>query len=162
MVAIPIAVLSLAAVSVSVAIRLASDDAAKWHQDPLTVQTPNTPNWYRLTPADAGVQADPKRDDDSPVFDVPVAELESAFDEVATGDSRVSVLDGSAAEGFVTYLQRSALMGYPDYVSVRFIEVDESRSTLAVFSRPRYGSGDLDVNEKRVRRWIQGTHDLLN
>lgn len=162
MVVLPIAVLTLAAVSVSAGIRLAPDDPAKWHQDPLSVHAPDSPNWYRLTPSTADVQAVPERDATSPVFDVPVAELEAAFDAVATGESRVTVLAGSAAEGFVTYVQRSALMGFPDYVSVRFVEVDTAQSTLAVFSRARYGSGDLGVNEKRVRRWVQETQERVN
>ncbi|MGB3828770.1 MAG: DUF1499 domain-containing protein [Ornithinimicrobium sp.] len=162
MVALPIAVLSLAAVSVSVGIRLAPNDPGQWHQDPLTVQAPESPNWFRLTPPGADRSAVVDREGTSPVFDVPVAELETAFDEVATGDGRVTVLAGSAAEGFVTYVQRSALMGYPDYVSVRFVEVDADRSTLAIMSRARYGSGDLGVNEKRVRRWMHETQDLLN
>lgn len=161
MVALPIAVLSLAAVSTSAAIRLAPNDPTKWHQDPLTVQAPESPNWYRLLPSDAAVQTVPERDATSPVFDAPVDALESAFDEVATGDGRVKVLDGSAADGFVTYVQRSVLMGYPDYVSVRFVEVDEARSTLALFSRSRYGSSDLGVNEKRVQRWIDATQGRL-
>ncbi len=161
MVVLPIAVLSLATVSVSAGIRLAPEDPAKWHQDPLTVQVPESPNWYRLTPPDAGQQEVPDREGTSPVFDVPVAELESIFNEVATGDSRVTVLAGSATEGFVTYVQRSALMGYPDYVSVRFVEVDAQHSALAIYSRARYGSGDLGVNEKRVRRWTQETQDHL-
>ncbi len=162
MVAIPIAVLSIAAVSVSAGIRLAPNDPAKWHQDPLTVQAPDNPNWFRLSPADSDEASDAERDDTSPTFDVPAAELAEAFDEVATGDSRVTVLAGSSAEGFVTYIQRSALMGYPDYVSVRFVEVDEAHSALAIFSRARYGSSDLGVNEKRVRRWVAQTQDLLS
>ncbi len=162
MVAIPLAVVSIAVVSVSAGIRLAPNDSAKWHQDPLTVQAPDSPNWFRLTPAGSGVAADAERDDTSPTFDVPASELAAAFDEVATGDHRVILLAGSAAEGYVTYVQRSALMGYPDYVSVRFVEIDEAHSALAVFSRARYGSGDLGVNEKRVRRWVRDTEELLN
>ncbi|MGB3764761.1 MAG: DUF1499 domain-containing protein, partial [Ornithinimicrobium sp.] len=76
-------------------------------------------------------------------------------------DPRVRVLAGSAADGFVTYVQRSALMGYPDYVSVRFVGVDAEHSTLAIFSRARYGSSDMGVNEKRVRRWMQETQSAL-
>lgn len=161
MVAIPLAVGALAVASVSAGIRLAPDDPTKWHQDPLTVQAPETPNWYRLLPADVSGETVPERDAAAPVFDVPTSSLESAFDEVAMGDGRVKVVEGSAAQGFVTYVQRSALMGYPDYVSVRFIEVDDATSTVALLSRSRYGSGDLGVNEKRVKRWIDATQARL-
>lgn len=93
---------------------------------------------------------------------MPVDELASGFDEIALADSRVEVLAGSADEGFVTYIQRSALMGYPDYISVRFIEAEEGGSTLAVFSRARYGTSDLGVNETRVDRWVQRTDERLD
>lgn len=161
MVALPLAVGALAVVAVSAGIRLAPDDTSTWHQDPLTTRAPDNPNWYRLLPGDAATQTVPERDASAPIFDASVASLESTFDEVAMGDGRVKVLAGSAAEGFVTYVQRSALMGYPDYVSVRFIEVDEANSTLALLSRSRYGSSDLGVNQKRVQRWIDATQANL-
>lgn len=161
MVVVPIAVVSIAVASVSAGIRLAPDKPEQWHQDPLTAQAPESPNWYRLTPPDDERSGSSDREGVAPVFDVPLAELETTFDAVATGDSRVSVLAGSAADGSVTYMQRSALMGYPDYVSVRFVSVDEQRSTLAIFSRARYGSSDMGVNEKRVRRWVQETQSAL-
>lgn len=162
MVVLPIAVVSIAVVSVSAGIRLAPDDPAQWHQDPLTAQARNSPNWYRLTPPDDDRSGSSAREGAAPVFEVPVEELETTFDAVATGDSRVSVLAGSAADGFVTYVQRSALMGYPDYISVRFVSVDDEHSTLAIFSRARYGSSDMGVNEKRVRRWVEETQSALS
>ncbi|MGB3187474.1 MAG: DUF1499 domain-containing protein [Ornithinimicrobium sp.] len=161
MLVLPIAVLSLATAAVSIGIRLAPDDPAKWHQDPLTASAPQTPNWYRISPQTSGFTGSADREGEAPVFDVPVAELVAAFDQVALADSRVDVLAGSAEAGFVTYLQRSALMGYPDYISVRFIPIDEGRSTLAVLSRARYGSSDLGVNQKRVDRWVQQTTQRL-
>ncbi len=161
MLVLPIAVLSLATAAVSVGIRLAPDDPAKWHQDPLTAPAPQTPNWYRISPQPCGFTGSANREGEAPVFDMPPADLAAAFDAVALADSRVEVLAGSADQGFVTYLQRSALMGYPDYVSVRFISTDEGGSTLAVLSRARYGSGDLGVNQKRVERWVQQTTQRL-
>ena len=89
------------------------------------------------------------------MFPVPVAELAAAFDGVALGDDRVEVLAGAASDGFVTYVQRSAFFAFPDYVSVRFLEADDGASTLAVFSRSRYGKSDLGVNEKRVKKWLE-------
>ncbi len=136
-------------VGAAIAIRLQGDDPAEWHLDPLTAPTPSTPNSYRVAPAGADID----RNADAPVFSVPVSELAAAFDAVALGDDRVEVLAGSAADGFVTYIQRSALFAFPDYVSVRFVEVDGG-SSLAVFSRSRYGKSDLGVNEKRVTKWL--------
>jgi uncharacterized protein (DUF1499 family) len=142
-------VLAALAVGAAIAIRLQGDDPAEWHLDPLTAPTPSSPNSYRVAPAGAEID----RNADAPVFAVPVSELAAAFDAVALGDDRVEVLAGSAADGFVTYVQRSALFAFPDYVSVRFVDVGAG-SSLAVFSRSRYGKSDLGVNEKRVTRWL--------
>ncbi len=118
-----------------------------WHLDPLTAPTPSTPNSYRIAPAGEGVD----RDADAPTFTVSVAELAAAFDAVALGDDRVEVLAGSASDGFVTYVQRSAFFAFPDYMSVRFIEADGGGSTLAVFSR-------LAVRQERPRGEREAGH----
>ena len=54
----------------------------------------------------------------------------------------------------MTYVQTSGLFGFPDYVSVKFIEIDAANSTLAIFSRSRLGKSDLGVNKKRVEAWL--------
>ncbi len=146
-------IIAALAVGGAIGIRRQSDDPVAWHLDPLTAPTPSTPNSYRVAPAGEAID----RNADAPTFTVPVAELAAAFDAVALGDARVEVLAGSAADGFVTYVQRSAFFAFPDYVSVRFIEADGGGSTLAVFSRSRYGKGDLGVNEKRVTKWLDRT-----
>ena len=82
------------------------------------------------------------------------AQLAADFDRVALGADRVEVVAGAAAEGFVTYVQRSFLFAFPDYITVRFLEVDDQRSTIALLSRARYGKSDLGVNEKRITNWL--------
>lgn len=155
----------LAAVVVGVGIRLGvekgKDDPTVWHVDPLTSANPKTPNWHRVVPADATVDRDPDRDAHPPTFEVSATDLGAAFDAVATADDRVDVLAGSAADGHVTYVQRSKAMHFPDYVSVRFIDLPDGGSTLAIFSRARYGQKDFDVNKKRVERWIEATEQRL-
>ncbi len=155
----------LAAVVIGIGIRLGiekgKDDPAVWHVDPLTSATPKTPNWHRVVPADATVDRHAERDAHPPTYEVSATELGAAFDAVAVGDDRVEVLAGSAAEGHVTYVQRSRAMQFPDYVSVRFIDVPDGGSTIAIFSRARYGQKDFDVNKKRVERWLHETEQRL-
>ncbi len=155
----------LVAVVLGVGIRLgvvkAKDDPAVWHVDPLTSANPKTPNWHRVVPADATVDRHPDRDAHPPTFKASAAELGAAFDAVAKADERVTVVAGSAAEGHVTYVQRSKLMQFPDYVSARFVDLPDGGSTLAVFSRARYGQKDFDVNKKRVERWLDATQKRL-
>lgn len=126
----------------------------EWHVDPLTAPSTGKQNWSRRVPADAPVERDPKRDRPAPTFDVSAAELGAAFDAVARGDERVEVLAGSVADGHVTYVQRSNFFRFPDYVSVRFVDEPGTGSTLAIYSRARFGQKDFDVNEKRITRWL--------
>lgn len=128
-------------------VRSLSHDVAQWHVDPQTAPDPSTPNWYRVVPD--GENA-------APVFDVAASDLASAFDRVVDGQPRIELLqDDRASGGPVTWVQRSALFGFPDYISVTFVPMaDGSASTLAVFSRARVGQSDLGVNEKRVTAWL--------
>ncbi len=52
------------------------------------------------------------------------------------------------------FVQRSALMRYPDSITVRFIALNDAAATLAIYSRSHYGHSDLGVNEDRVRAWL--------
>jgi uncharacterized protein (DUF1499 family) len=73
---------------------------------------------------------------------------------IATGEPRTEVVAGSPQEGHVTYVQRSLVFGFPDYISVRAMET-EGGTALAVFSRARFGHSDLGVNRERVERWLE-------
>ncbi len=89
---------------------------------------------------------------DSPVFDVSVDELHDRWREVVTAQPRVELLAGDGQQ--FDYIQRSALFRFPDIVTVRFISVSPSQSTLAIYSRSVYGKSDFGVNRKRVEAWL--------
>lgn len=129
-------------------VRLAPDDPALWHVDPLSGASTGRPNEARVTPP--GGQGG---DIVSPVFALAPEELMRRFDSAAMSDARVVRLAGGPEALFATYVQRSAVMGWPDYVSARAVEV-EGGSALAIWSRSRYGYGDMGVNRARVERWL--------
>lgn len=122
------------------------DDPARWHVDPFTATPPRSPNWVRLLPPSAG--------GDAPVFDVTAAELARAFDAMATAQPGTYRLAGAPDALWATYVQRSRLMRYPDYISVKFVEEGPGRSSLAIYSRSRFGWSDGGVNRARVNRWL--------
>lgn len=127
----------------------AADGApADWHRDPLTAEGTGRPNEFRVAPPGL-------RDDavDSPVFAMTPGELAQAFDAVALAQPRTKRLAGDPAEGFVTYVQRTPLIGWPDYVSVRAVDAADG-AALAIWSRSRFGYGDLGVNRARVEDWL--------
>ncbi len=144
--------LGLAALALTVAglayIRVSAGDPAEWHADPLEMTRTERPNDFQaLPPGKPG-------DIESPVFAMPAAELARRFDAVALAQPRTRRLAGDPAQGWTTYVQRSLLIGWPDYISARAVDLGEGRSALAVWSRSRYGYSDWGVNRARVEAWL--------
>jgi len=134
-------------------VRSAKDDPLVWHVDPLTVVKGGKPNRYLMLPDNT-----PSK---SPMFEVSALELAAAFDRVAMAQPRVSLLAGSVDELWMTYVQRTALMRYPDYISVKVIGNTDGSATLAIYSRSRFGRSDFGVNRARVKMWIKALGQML-
>ncbi len=137
---------ALAAVGVLAWIRLAPSDPARWHVDPLAVATPVVEGHALLRPEGGDAAA--------PVYALPPEDLLAAFDRVARAEPRVQVLAGSVASGRITYVVRSRLMGFPDYLTVGALPAQGGGATLAIFSRQRFGRKDMGVNRARVEAWL--------
>ncbi len=125
-------------------------DPARWHADPLVAERTGRPNDYLVAPE--GMAAAPVDRVFEPAAGSPAA-LMDRLHAVATAEPRVSVVAGRPEDLFVTYVQRSAVFGFPDYVSVRAVPVGEGAG-LAIWSRSRFGYSDLGVNAARVERWL--------
>ena len=81
------------------------------------------------------------------------AELAAKFNDVALSKPNVVVLNGDAKDLFVTYMQRTKLMAYPDYISVKVTAEEGGKSRLFIYSRSRFGRSDLGVNKARIKNW---------
>lgn len=116
------------------------------------------PNQFLICPPDlCAVQ----RHADSPLFAVPVERLRAAWRDLVASQPRTVLLtedpDGQQAD----YLQRSARFRFPDIITVRFIALSPSQSTLAIYSRSLYGKSDLGVNRKRIEAWLKDLEQSL-
>lgn len=99
---------------------------------------------------------------ESPIFDLSVAELRSHWNAVIAAQPRVTTL--SDGDGQVDYVQRTAMVRYPDIITVRFIALapnqstkaqsTKSQSTLALYSRSIFGTSDFGVNKARIDAWL--------
>lgn len=108
-------------------IRLAPDDAARWHALPEAVQDSDLEGGVmRRVPGDL-----------------------AALDAIIRAEPRTHVLTGSVDEGMVTYVTRSRVFGFPDYTTV-----GQRGEDLAIHARLRYGKSDMGVNKARVERWL--------
>jgi uncharacterized protein (DUF1499 family) len=67
---------------------------------------------------------------------------------------RLQVLRREVTNVQIDYVQRSRLLRFPDLVTVRFVPIDDTHSTLAIYSRSVYGKGDMGVNRIRVEEWL--------
>ncbi len=117
-----------------------------WHVDPQTVKKQRKRNVFLMQP-------DNERSK-SPEFEVDALTLARALDAYILSGENANNLAGSPDDLFVTYVVRTRLIGYPDYISIKFIELLDGRSTFAIYSRSRFGRNDLSVNKKRVMGWL--------
>jgi uncharacterized protein (DUF1499 family) len=131
-------------------IRGARDDPDIWHVDPTTTTRTGKPNDALAAPVGT-TRADP--DIVLTRLQKPARELLASLDAVARAEPRVKVVAGSTETGRITYMQRSAIIGFPDYISVTAVET-EAGSGLILWSRSRYGYSDLGVNQARLQRWL--------
>lgn len=150
--------LAVAAVlGIAAAMRLTEDDPDVWHVDPLTAQVSGKPNEYWVLPGNPDAS---REGEAAQVYPVPAPDLARAFDAVALAAPRTERIAGSPEDGWMTYVQRSRIFGFPDYVSVRVMAAGEEGatgegSTLAILSRSRFGVSDFGVNRARVRAWLR-------
>lgn len=149
------AALVLAALAAYAAINLSGHDPARWHLDPATIALRGTPNEYLAAVPGTTVAAP-----DRPVTIHPGSPraLLACFDAIARARPRVAVVAGDVDSLMITYVQRSRIIGFPDYVTVKAVPLEtrslEAGAGLIVYSRSRYGYGDFGVNRARVEAWL--------
>jgi len=113
----------------------------------------STPNQYLMCPPDYCAD---KPHMISPIFQVPLAELEKAWDAMMNKKVDFIPLDKSDKSHRRHYEQRSKLLRYPDRITVEFQARGDATSSLAIYSRSKYGYSDGGVNEARVQSLLQG------
>lgn len=112
----------------------------------------DSPNQYLVCPAELCQQAEAHRD--SPVYDISAQALKEQWMRMVDKQPRVSAANADDAAMQYDFVQRSALMRFPDTITVRFIPMGEDQSTLAIYSRSKYGYSDLGVNKERIDHWL--------
>ncbi len=137
-----LAAVGLTLVGLAVAIRLVPSDPEEWHVDPNAIETVDARNAHL-------VSADLAR-----IYAIPPVDLARALEKVALDMPGTSRLAGDPQDLWMTYVVRSRIMGFPDYVSVRVIPEGENRAMLSIYARARFGRSDLGVNRGRVENWL--------
>lgn len=121
-------------------VRLAPSDPQRWHRQASVagVETTKMKNGYLWRKVLEGDGADPLQ----------------ALDQVALATPRTSHLAGSVEEGQITYVTRTAVVGFPDYTTIGIYQAPDRQRFLEVYGRLRFGRSDLGVNAKRIKGWV--------
>lgn len=130
-------------------IRLAPSDPADWHVDMGApgFQPPGNAHVFCIRPDNryGPITGEPK-------------ELLARLDAVALASPRTERLAGSAETGRITWVSRSAVLGFPDYTTAQVIEgpgLFSDGPGLCIAGRQRFGSEDWGVNAARIGGWAQ-------
>jgi uncharacterized protein (DUF1499 family) len=89
-----------------------------------------------------------------PAYALSAAQLRQAFAAVIAAEPRVTRVAADDTTLTDRYIQRTAMMGFPDTIVVRFFDRPGGRSSLALYSRSEFGRSDFGVNKARIKRWI--------
>lgn len=129
--------LALALVVAAVAglawVRLAPHDPARWHVHPKGVAVAER-NMHWQTQRFDGLSVEAAREAVRAVAGARGAEPLAEDDDL------------------LTYVERTPLVGYPDYVTAT-LEPVEGGTLVGLLSRSRFGYSDLGANEARVAEW---------
>ncbi len=127
-------IVALAFIGFAAWVRFAPSDPAVWHVDPVTAPMPSSPNAARVERLVA----------------MPVDQV-ATYIETRARTEGATLLAGDVLFG--TWIARTALMRYPDYVSIRLTAEGEGTRIVAL-SRARFGYSDRGVNAARLGRWL--------
>jgi uncharacterized protein (DUF1499 family) len=90
-----------------------------------------------------------------PVFAIDARRLRATMAKALTSESRLALAHADDATLTDRYVQRSALLGFPDTIVVSYVDHPGDTSTVAIYSRSQLGYGDLGVNRGRIERWLE-------
>ncbi len=122
------------------------------------LKRPGSPNYYLACPKDS---CNIQPDIESPCFDVSILKLQDTWKKMIANAVRYSSLSHNDKRDQIQYVQRSLILRFPDYVTVRFLPLTQESSTLAILSYSKYGHSDFGVNKKRVDSLLSSLKDDL-
>ena len=132
--------------------RVDTDDMLRF-VDFQNLKVPSKPNWYLSLPK--GIAYEVKGANIGPKFDVSVSLLTKALKRLLGDEPRIKMLAISNTEMRYELIAKTAILRFPDRVSIEIVRLGENHSGLALFSRSKYGYSDFSANRKRVQDWLR-------
>lgn len=125
---------------VVIALRFIPVDSEPFHEDP--AQPDQRRSEVRLIGRDA------------PRFPGEADDVLEELKRIALEDWGVHVVEGSVDEGMITFVARSRVFGFRDYITAKAVDEAGGVTKLSIFARPRFNVYDWGVNARRLDRWL--------
>jgi uncharacterized protein (DUF1499 family) len=138
----------IAALGLLAFIRLAPSDPAVWHVSPVTAAEAGQGRCANAIITQPNGARAACISTDTP------ESLLSRLDQIALATPRTTRLAGSPQSGRITWITRTALIGYPDYTTAEASQTPTG-TRLDIHARQRFGSADFGVNTARLAVWLK-------
>jgi uncharacterized protein (DUF1499 family) len=96
----------------------------------------------------------------SPIFARRAGRLEEDWRQMLAAEPGIVVVADEPAQSRLVVIQHTQMLRFPDIVTAEFVTLDGDRSSIAVYSKSRYGSGDFGTNRRRVVAWLDRLRQL--
>lgn len=130
-------------------IRFSKVDQSIWHLDPDSITYINANNSFLLNHKNKGAET----------FNIGIKALFNNLNDIVLNDNCEKVF-GDINLGLITYVCRSKVFGFPDYISISVKKLDVNKSSMSVFSRSRFGRYDFGKNKQRIQNWLTELKNL--
>ena len=148
------ATVAVFSVTTALYIRFAPMTVARWQIDPGDAHKSGTPNDFLLRPGGTSIADRTGADGVAPVYAVGFPDLARHLLAAALAEPRTTRIAGDWRLGDLTLVQRSRFLGFPDAISIQTESLGPDRSSVAIYSRSRFGHSDAGVNRARVERLL--------
>ena len=118
-----------------------------------SLKRPPKPNTCLVAPENYCLAADP--DFAPPVLAMTGRGLYSKLSEIIAAERRWGNVESDPEALRIKFVATTGLMRFKDDVDIEIIPVEESKATLAIYSRSRVGYSDMGANRKRVNNLIE-------
>jgi hypothetical protein len=98
----------------------------------------------------------------SPAFAVGADRLVELWTRMLRDESGIGTASAEPERRRFVLIQHSAALRFPDVITTEFVALGPDRSSLALYSRARYGRLDFGVNRQRIERWISRLQQLAD
>jgi hypothetical protein len=90
----------------------------------------------------------------SPIFSLPVDRLAELWTQMLADQPHIVVVTAEPDRHRIVVIQHTSLLRFPDVITAEFVALGPDRSSVAVYSKARYGTGDFGTNQRRVVAWL--------